>query len=107
MLGHERLPDKLRRGLARHDVPGYRLARIATHIALQGQELGGQLLAAARRCILAAAEVGGVILIMDANNDRAAEWYADCGAERLQDAPHTLVMSLAIFAPALRAGGQL
>lgn len=107
-LGYERLPDKMRRGLARHDVPGYRLARIATHIALQGQGLGGQLLAAAaRRCILAAAEVGGVILIIDAKKDRAAEWYADYGAEPLQDAPHTLVMSLATFASALRAGGQL
>jgi GNAT superfamily N-acetyltransferase len=107
-LGYERVPEDMRRGLARHDVPGYRLARIATHVDLQGQGLGGQLLgAAARRCILAAAEVGGVILIIDAKNDRAANWYADYGATPLQDAPRTLVMSLATFASALRAAGQL
>jgi GNAT superfamily N-acetyltransferase len=57
-------------------VPGFRLARIATDLRWQGQGLGGQLLAtAARRCLRAAAEVGGVVLIIDAKNDRAARWY--------------------------------
>jgi GNAT superfamily N-acetyltransferase len=107
-LGYERLPAVLRRGLARHDGPGYRLTRIATHSALQGQGLGGQLLAAAaRRCILASAEVGGVTLIIDAKNDRAAEWYASYGATPLLDAPRTLVLSLATFAQALNGAEQL
>jgi GNAT superfamily N-acetyltransferase len=53
-LAYERVPEILRHGLARHDVPGFRLARLATHVGLQGQGLGGQLLAAAaRRCIRA------------------------------------------------------
>jgi len=107
-LGYERLPAVLRRGLARHEVPGYRLARIATHIDMQGQGLGGQLLAvAARRCILAAAEVGGVILIIDAKNDRVAQWYASYGAAPLQDAAGTLVLSLATFAQELKTLGKL
>jgi GNAT superfamily N-acetyltransferase len=107
-LSYKRLPEEMRRGLARHDVPGYRLARIATHIALQGQGLGGQLLAAAaRRCILAATQVGGAVLIIDAKSDRAAKWYVDYGAAPLLDAPHTLVMSLATFASALQAAGRI
>ena len=60
------------------------LARIATHLRLQGRGLGGQLLgAAARRCLRAASEVGGVLLIVDAKNDRAARWYAEYGAVAL------------------------
>ena len=98
-LEYDRLPEALRRGLARHDVPGFRLARIATDKSVQGQGLGGQLLgAAARRCIRAAEQVGGLILIIDAKNARAADWYAGYGGVKLDDAPRTLVMSLATFA---------
>jgi GNAT superfamily N-acetyltransferase len=107
-LAYADTPETVRRGLARHDVPGFRLARIATHIRLQGEGLGGQLLAAAaRRCLRAAAEVGGVILIVDAKNDRVAAWYASYGAAPLSDKPLTLVMSLATFAAELKAAGQL
>ncbi len=61
----------VRRGLARHDVPAFRLARLAVHRTVQGQGLGGQLLlAAGRRCLLASAEVGGVALLIDAKNKR-------------------------------------
>jgi len=98
----------MRRGLAQHDVPGFRLARIATHVRLQGQGLGGQLLAAAaRRCLRASAEVGGVVLIIDAKNGRAAQWYAGYGAVALSNKPLTLVMSLATFGTELKAAGQL
>jgi ribosomal protein S18 acetylase RimI-like enzyme len=89
-------------------VPGFRLARIATDLRCQGQAIGGQLLAAAaRRCLRASAEVGGVVLIIDAKNDRAARWYASYGAEPLSDEPLTLVMSLASFAADLKAAEQL
>jgi GNAT superfamily N-acetyltransferase len=72
-LAYARTPELIRRGLAQHDVPGFRLARLATHLKVQGQGLGGQLLlAAGRRCLQVAAEVGGVMLIIDAKSDRAA-----------------------------------
>lgn len=101
-------PQTFRRGLAQHDIPGFRLARIATHVCVQGQGLGGQLLAsAARRCLLAAAEVGGVLLIIDAKNDRAARWYASYGAVPLNNRPLTLVMTLATFAAELTTTGQV
>ena len=107
-LAYESVSETLRRGLARHDVPGFRLARLATHVSLQGHGLGGQLLAAAaRRCILAATEVGGVILIIDAKTARAAKWYTGYGAVSLEDASDTLVMALSTFAAGLKAAGQL
>ena len=101
-------PELVRRGLARHNVPGFRLGRIASGLRWQGQGLGVQLLAAAaRRCLRAAAEVGGVVFIIDAKNGRAARWYTNSGAVPLSSKPLTLVMSLASFAAALKAADQL
>ena len=106
-LAYADTPETIRRGLARHEVPGFRLARISVDLRWQGQGLGGQLLgAAARRCLRAAAEVGGVVLIIDAKNDRAARWYTSYGAIPLADRTLTLVMSLATFGEELRAAGQ-
>jgi GNAT superfamily N-acetyltransferase len=107
-LAYADTPETVRRGLARHDVPGFRLARIAIDLRWQGQGVGGQLLAAAaRRCLRAATEVGGIVLIIDAKNDRAARWYARYGAVPMRNRPLTLVMSLATFAAELKAAGQL
>ena len=82
-LEYARAPEIVRKGLARHDIPVFRLGRLAVNRPVQGQGLGGQLiLAAGRRCLLAATEVGGVALLIDAKNERAAKWYSSlrCGA---------------------------
>lgn len=102
---YARTPEIVRRGLARHDVPGFRLARLAVDRKMQGQGLGGQLLlAAGERCLRAAAEVGGVMLVIDAKNERVARWYASYGAVPLLDAPLTLLLPLATLATALQSG---
>ena len=107
-VGYTRTPEIVRRGLARHDVPGFRLARLAVDRRFQGQGIGGQLLlAAARRCLLAAAEVGGVMLVIDAKSDRVAQWYGSYGAVPLLDAPLTLLLPLATAEAALRRTGKL
>jgi GNAT superfamily N-acetyltransferase len=107
-VAHEAVPETMTKGLARHGVSGFKLARIATDVTGARQGLGGQLLAAAAlRCLRAAGEVGGVLLIIDAKNERAANWYASYGAEPLKGKPLTLVMPLAIFAADLRARGLL
>jgi len=70
--------------------------------SLQGQGLGGQLLlAAGRRCLLASAEVGGVVLVIDAKSDRVAGWYASFGAVPLLDAPLSLLLPLATIEAAI------
>lgn len=107
-LEYARTPDVVRKGLARHDVPVFRLARLAVSRAAQGQGLGGQLiLAAGRRCLLASAEVGGVALLIDAKNERVASWYASYGAVPLSDAPLCLLLPLATVQDALQKAGKL
>lgn len=104
---YARTPDIAKRGLARHDVPGFRLARLAVHRELQGKGLGGQLLlAAGKRCLLAASEVGGVVMVIDAKNELVAGWYACYGAVPLLDAPLTLLLPLSTIETALRAAGK-
>jgi GNAT superfamily N-acetyltransferase len=107
-LEYSRSPEIVRKGLARHDLPVFRLARLAVNRPFQGHGLGGQLiLAAGRRCLLAATEVGGVALLIDAKNERAATWYASYGALPLTDAPLSLVLPLATVQAALESAGKL
>jgi GNAT superfamily N-acetyltransferase len=106
-VDYARMPEIIQRGLARHDVPGFRLARLAVDLRWQGQGIGGQLLlAAGRRCLLAAAEVGGVVLVIDAKNERVARWYASYGAAPLLDAPLTPLLPLATVKAVLEKAGQ-
>lgn len=104
-LEYRRTPALAKKGLARYDVPVFRLGRLAVDISAQGRGLGGALLLrAADRCIRVAQDVGGVALLIDAKNDRAARWYESYGALRLDDAPLSLVLPLAVAADALKRG---
>jgi GNAT superfamily N-acetyltransferase len=97
-LAYARTPELLRRGLGRYEVPVFRLGRLAIDRTAQGQGLGGQLLVAAgRRCLAVAAQVGGVALLIDAISERAARWYTSYGAVPLQDAPLSLVLPLTVI----------
>lgn len=107
-VAHEDVPAAMAKGLARREVAGFKLALIATDLTVAGQGFGAQLLAAAAlRCLRIAAEGGGVLLIIDAKNRRAAGWYASYGAEPLQVKPLTLVMPMATFEAELKAKGLL
>lgn len=107
-VAYDQAPPAMVRGLAQYEVSGFKLARLATHVAVAGQGLGGQLLAAAAlRCLRIAAQSGGVLLIIDAKSERAARWYAGYGAESLHDKPLTLVLPLATFADDLKGRGLL
>ena len=105
-LEYSRTPALAKKGLARYDVPMFRLGRLAVDQKLQGRGLGGALLLrAAARCIRVANDVGGVGLLIDAKNERVAQWYASYGALPLFDAPLSLVLPLAVAADALQRGG--
>jgi GNAT superfamily N-acetyltransferase len=105
-IEYSRAPALAKKGLARYDVPVFRLGRLAVDRTVQGRGLGGALLLrAAARCIRVADEVGGVGLLIDAKNDRAAQWYAGYGALALVDAPLSLVLPLAVAADALKRSG--
>ena len=101
-LAYARTPDVVRRGLAKYEVPVFRLGRLAVDRSWQGRGLGGGLLLrAAERCLAVAEEVGGVALLIDAMDDRAAIWYEGYGAVRLSDAPLSLALSFATIRTAL------
>jgi GNAT superfamily N-acetyltransferase len=105
-LDYSRTPALAKKGLARYDVPVFRLGRLAVDRTVQGRGLGGALLLrAADRCIRVAHDVGGVALLIDAKNDRAARWYESYGAPPLIDAPLSLVLPLTVAADAMRRGG--
>lgn len=46
------------------------------------------------------------MLVIDAKNERAAEWYASYGAVPLVDAPLTLLLPLATIEVALKRAGK-
>ena len=103
-----RAADVVKRGLARHDVPVFRLGRLAVDQSMQGNGLGGQLLlSAGRRCLRASQEVGGVALLIDAKNERVAQWYASYGALPLLDAPLSLLLPLTTIHQTLEAASKL
>lgn len=74
-LDYARTPALAKKGIARYKVPAFRLGRLAVDRTVQGRGLGGVLLLrAADRCIRVAHDVGGVALLIDAQNERAALW---------------------------------
>ena len=106
-IAYARTPEIVRRGLARHEVPAFRLARLAVALSVQGRGLGGQLLlATGRRCLLAASEVGGAALLIDAENERAAGWYAGYGEVPLLGAPLSLLLPFGTIRAALAGARQ-
>ena len=104
-LVYAQTPAIARKGLARHDVPMFRLARLAVDLSVQGRGLGGGLLiAAGKRCMAVAQEVGGVGLYIDAKDEAAANWYRGYGAVPLLDNPLGLVLSFVTLKESLEAG---
>ncbi|WP_074024010.1 GNAT family N-acetyltransferase [Xenorhabdus eapokensis] len=105
---YERVPEVVKRGLARHEVPVFRLGRLAVDVSAQNRGLGGQLLlAAGRRCLLVAMQAGGVALLIDAKNQQVAKWYESFGAVPLLDAPLSLLLPFKTIHLALTTAGKL
>ncbi|EQC00167.1 GNAT family N-acetyltransferase [Photorhabdus temperata] len=107
-VAYERTPEVIKQGLARHEVPVFRLGRLAVDQSVQGAGLGGQLLlSAGRRCLLVASQAGGVALLIDAKNAKVAEWYANYGAMPLLDVPLSLLLPFKTVHAVLTAAGKL
>lgn len=106
-VAYAHTPELLRRGLDKYDLPAFRLSRLAVDRRVQGLGLGGQLMiAAGRRCLRVAAEVGGIALLIDAKNERAADWYMSYGAVAMLDQPLSLLLPLTTIEKALQATGK-
>jgi GNAT superfamily N-acetyltransferase len=74
-VAHDGAPSRLRRGMP-DPVPVILLARMAVDRSEQGQCLGGYLLVdCLRRCVRGGGEFGARAVVVDAINERAAEFY--------------------------------
>lgn len=70
------VPDRLRKGMARHPIPLMVLARLAVSTAWAGKGLGSGLLKDAMLRTLKAADIGGLrALAVHAKDDEASSFY--------------------------------
>jgi GNAT superfamily N-acetyltransferase len=76
----EQAPERIRKELARHQIPLMVLARLAVAVEHQGRGLGAALLKDAIGRTLAAAEIAGIrALAVHAKDERAQSFYAHFG----------------------------
>jgi GNAT superfamily N-acetyltransferase len=89
LAGHRLARDDLPKGIGRGspaEVPAVLLARLAIDANLQGQGLGGALLADALTRVVAATElVAARFVVVDALHEDAATFYEHHGFHRIAD----------------------
>lgn len=79
---HAEAPRRVSKGLARHPIPVFLLARLAVDLSEQGAGLGGALLKdALLRAAGAAEEIGARALLVHAMDDEARRFYEHFGFE--------------------------
>lgn len=88
-------------------VPGYLLARLALDRRLQGRGLGRQLLRnALETCVNAAATGAGRVIVVDAIDEAARDFYVRHGFSNTKTDSHRLVMKVATARAGLRLGAN-
>ena len=91
----ESLPDDYAKRLPKYPVPAARIARLAVDRTLQGQGLGTRLLVdALKRILTVSADIGIKVVLVDAKNEAARQFYRHYGFVELRDAPLTLFLPL-------------
>ncbi|WP_308466914.1 GNAT family N-acetyltransferase [Rathayibacter soli] len=84
-------PDKLVRGLPAYPVGVVLLARLAVRFDRQGEGLGAQLLAEAlRKAVFAGESAAARLVVVDAIDDSAADFYAHHGFITIPEHPQRL-----------------
>ncbi len=85
---HEQTPERIRKGLARHEVPLVLLARLAVDSTCQGMGLGANLLIDAFGRFMAVQEsIGARALLAHAKDDDAKAFYEKWGFVSTEDLP--------------------
>ena len=91
----DKLPKDVAKKLPRC-VPLVLIGRLATSVAARGQGSGALLLVDALKRIVGVSEnVGVTLILVDAKNDPAANFYRHFGFVPLPDTPHRLVLPVA------------
>ncbi|MBA3239211.1 MAG: GNAT family N-acetyltransferase [Parachlamydiaceae bacterium] len=94
------LPDKIFTGRPRpNPIPAFRLCRLAIDKAFQRKGIGEIVLFnALKKCYEASGIFGGALIIVDAKNENARDFYVQYGFQPLPINPLCLVMSLKTLA---------
>lgn len=93
------LPEKLITGPRPNPIPAFRLCRLAIDKSFQGKGIGEIVLFnALKKCYEASAIFGGALIIVDAKNENARDFYVQYGFQPLPINPLCLVMSLKTLA---------
>ncbi len=88
-------PNRIKKGLARHQVPVMILARLAVDRSHQGAGLGAALLKDALLRTLQAADIAGIrTLLVHAKDKAACSWYEGWGFEPSPTDPYQLYLLL-------------
>jgi len=103
----DELPDEIRPRLPKYPEVGATLiGRLAVNIAYQGQGIGRLLVMdALDRCIRAAAEVASALILVDAKDPGAAEFYLACGFTSFKGIPDRLFITTRQAAEILKQAG--
>jgi len=85
-IGFTDLPEELRQSLPAYPVPAARLARLAVDSRLKGQGLGAKLLIdALQRIVGASQEIAVKVILVDAMDEEARDFYKHFGFIELPD----------------------
>lgn len=84
-----RLTSNLRRRFAYGQVPAARLGRLAVDVSRQGRGVGEQLLAAAAGRVVQSG-LAAALMLVDAKDDRAADYYRRFGFRPTREDPLVL-----------------
>ena len=92
---YDSVPERTRKGLARHDVPVMVLARLAVAREFQGEGLGKQLLRDALLRTLQAADIAGLrAVVVHAKDEAAKLFYQRFRFEAFPSEPFKLALLL-------------
>lgn len=95
------VPKRIAHG-APNCIPAILLARLALHVSLQGQGLGGELLWDALSRAIAASELAAArLVVVDAIDATAGRFYAHHGFTPVPGNPHRFVQKVSDIAAAL------
>lgn len=101
VVARSEVPASVGRG-SPNAIPSFLLARLAISVEHQGQGLGGELLVTAIETMLTVMKSGGGrLLVVDAIDERAANFYAHHGFKALPDHPERMFLKASTAAKSL------
>jgi ribosomal protein S18 acetylase RimI-like enzyme len=104
---HEEAPRRHVRGMPRYPVPTILVARLAVDRRHQGARIGSRLLGEALRLALAAGEAAAArLVVVDAIDARAAEFYRRHGFVEVPENPLRLFRKMSDIRRSLEAAAQ-